>query len=421
LLVEHETLPGGELALIRLVGRSPGPAGTATLQLGDGFMLITDAAEPDQIVEILLRAPVEPAATKLLALLVGEAGSAANVLGSAGTTIDVAATPDLATAGRLAVLYLVRDAMPVPTHRGIWAIEAAALAASVASRLCGEHALAELTAARPDLEALQRQFPDAPALARLVADLAQDAVDIGRLCDALESLRAWFGRPGGQPETDPLPSRTPVAGEGSVGWDRVRPGPVDPREGALEWSVVGDDVRRYIALRLLAQQGSASYHETALFARVFDRSGQHELQSVPLALDATGTSYRGTAILPAGAGPGPFVIDISDEPDDDPAPTEELARRNHARREAFRALFLERRAARDAALADSAASRWQEAAREYERLGATDLAALARQRAIARTAPHTAPFLAELSVPVDLMGGPDHMPHDTPVARRPSA
>lgn len=411
LRVEHENLPGGDLALVRLVGKEPGPAGTATLELGKDLMLVIDAADPERIIEILLRAPVSDAVVELLSLLVG---GPVDALHTDGGVIRITPNGDLRTAGRLAVLYLVRDAMPVPTHRGIWALEAAALAASIPSRICSEHALAALMSAHPDLEALHRQFPDAPQLSRVVSDLGQDAVDVSRVFDPLAALCEWFAQPGRQGAPDPLPSRLPVPGGASVSWDRVRPGLVDPREGAVECSVAGDHERRRISVRVPAQQAWTHIHEEqALFARVFDEKGELEFQSIPLTLDTSGTSYRGTAILAAGAGPGPFAVDISDGPDDQ-APTEGRVRQAHARREAFRALFLERRAARDRGLADSVAesvsSRWQEAALEYDRLGDSDLAAVARHRAGSHTTGRIGPFLAELGIPADLLGGPPEPP-----------
>lgn len=388
----------GEPALVRLVGEPAGPAGVASVELGKDVMLVFDMAEPDKIVEALLRAPVQEDARKLIRQMVGDEAHDTVESGIEGVEFEVEPTIYRTALGRLAVLELVRDAMPVPTDMGLWALEAAELAGATENPLVLAGAVKTLFKARREVRNLHERFPHAPGLGRIVQNMESDG-ELGELILAmaehapLKELVDWFRQPEWQSVVDLYSAEDALSGAGSIGWDQVSPGLVDPREGAVTLSKrnLGDTER--LEVRVRAQIGAAQRNAT-LFAHIIAEDTGERMQLIPLELSEE-NEFWGVEFLANNI--RPYRVDISDGLDD-PQSTETVFR-DIARRRAFRALFAERRGQ-----ANRARLHWQSTAEAYASIGSTVLASRARAYACSEDRIGVQrPFIAELSVPIDLI------------------
>ncbi len=412
------TIAASHDGLLHLVGPRPGPAGGASVLIGDALRLEFDAAEPG----VVTRVELDPDDVRPVELAVALGSEVAGLIGGepGRSAIVTPGTADVRwLLARLALLELVRwlpRAPLYPQHH--WAVEALSLAheaerygfdfssyageqASVAApylvdqlRDLGPNRAAESPfgrAARRAIDALTVDYESFLALSRLVADLPDPSLRLSALLE--EEAAKQRVRTVAQPV------------------ERIVRAPRDPSDGLppsspVIWSLLGTDISppddqfaRAVRHRVGDEGATVDVEVDAVLsasaprvviARVV-REDERTIESAG-ALTATKHGYRGSVALPDAFAAATHRVEAVRDM------SASILSRSDWLAEVGRQWALVASAAERAGDRAAAAGRWDAAADAYRAAGDDERAAASEELRDSGGRGDSLPFLVELGV-----------------------
>ena len=375
---------------VRVIGWRPGPAGVSAVELVPGLHVVVDHASPSTLTELAVpvdvrRRTIHPTVLDLVAQLLGD--EATDVLASLPSRPTRLQTYDRHIDDvrflddryhRFARLVLAADlgddAALSEAARGAALLEAALAAVDVhgpsavdlARRGLGVLTTADLGGGRYDPKGDARL----ESLVRTVAGHVEqpDVWDsVSRVLDQLRVRRRppAAAAPAVRFAEESAANFQVAASKASYAADRMerpgRPVEVDGDVRGWAWLDDGNNVRV-----------TAGAHAAGTWARVFRRHDRLLLGLAPMR-EVEGGQLDGLVVIPPVDGPDALVVDLVTDPARPRrSPTHDLVRQ---------AVLTGRRAARLSRLGDpSAAAVWADCARQWDVLGDTQRANLARRQ-----------------------------------------